>query len=181
MKQLSAFSILKTTTTLMVIGAIFFSCKDSTGTHEVVSESCVDTKDYSGEYAKDLNGIRHYISVDEGVKLTQNFSRNKASILSGKYKDDTAFLADYETFNLKAIDSLLCQQQAIGFRIYSGLDENNKMRFVIVGVDNDGKDILQQNSEGKSGAFLKQPLSGTAKAAGASGKELVLESGQRHP
>jgi len=177
-KQLASHTaFLQIMAAFVVCCLMLASCKDE-GSHEVVTKSCVDEKDYNSEYAKQLNSINHFISAEEGMKYTQSFERAEQAILSGQYKGDSTLFASYETFNLKAIDSLLCQQNAVGFRIYTGLDDKGKIHYVLVGVRSDGTDVLQSN--GKTGALL-QPLNGAAKVESASGAELVLEAGQRHP
>ena len=168
----------------MLSALSLFSCTPKTdGGGTVITESCADQKDYSAEYPSQINKINHFISLDEGLKFTQNFARNKKAILSGEFKGADSLLTDYETFNLAAIDSVLCQENTVAFRIYSAFDENKKMRFVIVGVDKDGNDILQKNGLKPNGLLNKQLPGSTAGATGAAAAapEAILDNGQRKP
>lgn len=151
----------------------------------VVPSSCVDNKPDNTPYTKQLNAINHFITLDSAKYLADNFTRNKGAILSGKFANDSMILPVSETFNLKAIDSLICQTTTIGFRIYPVLDANNKIRFVLVGVNSTGNDVLQQAAANirKTGGLL-QPAQSIAKAGGSGGdnsSSLLLESGQRYP
>lgn len=168
------------------IAAIFcsiglLSCKD--GTHEVVTTSCVDAKPDTTAYSKELNSVNHVITLERALQLTDNYARNKDSILSGTYGNNKDILPDYETFNLKAIDSLVCQEETIGFRMYLGLDENKKIRLVLAGVDANGVDILQETRRSKG--MLKQngmsPVAAAPPPPPQDKNTLLLESGQRHP
>jgi len=165
---------------LIFSGTLLHSCKE--GTHEVVTTSCVDNKPDSTGYTKDLNSINHVISLERALELTDNYARNKDSILSGRYGSSKDILPDYETFNLKSIDSLVCQEETIGFRMYLGLDENKKIRLVLAGVDANGEDVLQQTRRSK-GMQKQNSLTTVAAAppAPATSNSLLLEDGQRHP
>ncbi|QEC65996.1 hypothetical protein FRZ67_01255 [Panacibacter ginsenosidivorans] len=166
---------------ILLCSNIFFSCKDNT--HEVVTTSCVDNKADTTGYTKELNGINHVITLQRALELTDNYARNKDSILSGAYGSSKDILPDYETFNLKAIDSLVCQEATVGFRMYLGLDENKKIRLVLAGVDANGEDILQQTRREK-GSLKQRGMVTTASAPpppATSKNDLLLESGQRQP
>ena len=166
--------------TAIFCSSILFSCKQ---THEVVPTSCVDNKPDSTAFSQELNKVNHVISLERALQLTDNYARNKDSILSGAYGSNKDILPDYETFNLKSIDSLVCQEETIGFRMYLGLDENKKIRLVLAGVDANGEDILQETRRSKG--MLKQNGLTTVAAAPPPAPEtkntLLLEDGQRHP
>ena len=166
---------------VLCCSTFLFSCKD--GTHEVVTTSCVDNKPDSTDYSQQLNKVNHVISLERALELTDNYARNKDSILSGAYGSSKDILPDYETFNLKSIDSLVCQEQTIGFRMYLGLDENKKIRLVLAGVDANGVDVLQETRRSK-GMLKQNGMSTVATAPPPPPQDkntLLLESGQRHP
>jgi hypothetical protein len=165
---------------ILLSSSFLLSCKDET--HEVVTTSCVDNKPDSTGYTRELNNINHVITLQRALELTENYARNKDSILSGAFGTSKDLLPDYETFNLKSIDSLVCQDETIGFRMYLGLDENKKIRLVLAGVDANGEDVLQQSRREK-GSLKQSGLITTASAPPppAGKNDLLLESGQRHP
>lgn len=163
-------------------GSVLLSCKDVKT--EVVTQSCADIKPDTTAFTKELNGVNHVITLDRALSLTDNYARFKDSILSGKYGDAKELLPDYETFNLQSIDSLMCQDETVGFRIYLGLDENKKVRLVLAGVDANGIDALQETRRQKGALNTQKGMLTTAAAPpppppGKNG--LLLEDGQRHP
>ena len=183
MKRKSVFGYLKPSfaVALLIAGSLI-SCKEVK--HEVVTQSCADTKADTTGYTKELNNINHSISLERALQLTDNYARSKDIILSGKYGDQKELLPDYETFNLQSIDSLMCQDETVGFRIYLGLDENNKIRLVLAGVDANGIDLLQETRQQKGALNTQKSMRATAAAPPpppSSKNTLLLEDGQRHP
>lgn len=180
-KQSTALWCLQYIVTAAILCSTLFSCKDTI--HQVVTTSCVDNKTDTTGFTKELNSINHIITLEQALKLTDNYARNKDSILSGAYGDNKDILPDYETFNLQSIDSLVCQEATVGFRMYLGLDENKKIRFVLAGVDANGIDALQESRQEK-GALKQRGMVTTAAAPPPpppAKNNLLLESGQRQP
>lgn len=70
------------------------------------------------------------ITLETGAKLTSNY-RN-------------AFSTDVRAvcFDKSLINDILIQDGCTGMRIYFGLDESNQHTAVIVGIDNNGDDML---------------------------------------
>jgi len=165
---------------VLLSSIILFSCKD--GSHEVVTTSCADEKPDTTGFTKELNNINHVITLERALQLTDNYARNKDSLLSGAYANNKDLLPDFETFNLQSIDSLVCQEETVGFRMYLGLDENKKIRLVLAGVDANGADILQETRQGR-GELKQRGMLTTAAAPPppAAKNSLLLEEGQRHP
>jgi hypothetical protein len=150
---------------VVAVMAILSSCTAGTGTGTTCSK-CIDTKPAPTAFHSTLNAINHVISIDEGTAMVNDFAAYQDSLLAPAYRG-TGTLPIYETFNLKAIDSMICQKNTIGFRIYMAMDKRKKVRFVLVGVDGEGKDYFQRRREG-----------GRASEAGGI---LIEESGQRWP
>ena len=148
---------------VVAVMAILSSC---TGSTDTTCSKCIDTKPAPTAFHNTLNAINHVISVDEGSMMVNDFAIYQDSLLAPAYRG-RGTLPIYETFNLKAIDSIICQKNTIGFRIYMAMDKQKKVRFVLVGVDGDGKDYLQRKREGS------RILAG--------GSVLIEESGQRWP
>ena len=131
---------------------------------------CIDHKPAATEFSNALNAISHGISHDQAISMIQNFEEVRDSILKPERRG-ADILPFYETFNLKAIDSLICQKAAVGFRIYMAMDDEQKVRFVLVGVDGDGKDIIQRKRLDPAKEF----------SSGDNVSLLVEEAGQRWP
>jgi hypothetical protein len=102
--------------------------------------------------------------------MIDNYAASKDSMLATSYREGN-ILPVYETFNLKAIDTLICQKNAIGFRIYMAMDAQRQVRFVLAGVDGDGKDIIQRKKENPGAVFTSAEDVSV----------LVEEAGQRWP
>lgn len=178
-KQSATLWGLRYSVAAILLSSTFFSCVNSS--HEVVTTSCVDNKTDTTGFTKELNNINHVITLEQALKLTDNYARNKDSILSGAFGNNKDILPDYETFNLQAIDSLVCQEATVGFRMYLGLDDNKKIRLVLAGVDANGIDALQESRQEK-GALKQNSMLTTAAAPPPPAKNSVLlEAGQRHP
>ncbi len=150
------------------------SCTDSsTGgdTGGTTCTKCIDNKPAPTGFSSTLNAINHSIPLTQAITMIDHYNTLHDSVISMPYKGSD-ILPMYETFNLKAIDSLICQKNAIGFRIYMAMDDKQKVRFVLVGVDGDGKDIIQRTKE----------MPGRAVADfGTEVSALVEEAGQRWP
>ena len=83
----------------------------------------------------------HFISLQEAVQLTSKCRSEKTNIMKSEYQD-RGIISTCETFDRQCLDILLRQQGCMGVRIYSGMDDNLKLKVVIVGVDADNKDML---------------------------------------
>lgn len=143
------------TSLLMVIAlsVIYASCTgnnpddngndDGTGSTGADCTKCIDNKPPATPFSTTLNAIDHSISLNTAVQMVNNYENARGNMLSANYSGSDV-LPIHETFNLKAIDSLICQENTIGLRIYMSMDEGDKIRFVLVGVDGDGMDVIQR-------------------------------------
>jgi hypothetical protein len=77
-------------------------------------------------------------------EMIELYRENKEVILATDYKN-TDVLAFSETFNAEDVKLLLSQPGCIGFRIKFGMDDKLWLHSILVGVDNNGNDILIHN------------------------------------
>jgi len=84
----------------------------------------------------------HQISLEEAVSLTTRYRNNRMSILNEEYSQDTNLLPLCETFDKTAVQTLLSSEACKSFRIYYGMNEDLSIHAVLVGVDDNGADIL---------------------------------------
>ncbi len=89
---------------------------------------------------------QHYISLTYAYQLVGNYqraSRNKGEVCN--IFDNGAWVLS-EAFPAEVIQSILNQPGCCKFRVYNGLDSDNRQHFVIVGVNESGSDVLFCNS-----------------------------------
>jgi hypothetical protein len=151
--------------TLLLALSTFTACTAGTGGGDTCTK-CVDSKPAPTPFVTTLNAINHHITLEEGASMIGNFGAVRETLLAGT-TGGGASLPVYETFNLKAIDSLLCQPNVVGFRVYLAMDNQNQVRFVLTGVDGEGRDVIQRKQENP--------------AHMATSDEMILEAGQRWP
>lgn len=150
---------------LPVIAITFMMCTASTGcADDEPCEKCIDNKPPATAFSTKLNGINHVIPHSQAVEMAQRFSTNADSLRMGHLAAVNELLPFHETFNLRAIDTLLCQPNTIGLRVYLAMDANRKLRLVLVGVDPEGNDLISRGLRGT-------PASG----------EVAIDAGQRWP
>lgn len=100
----------------------------------------------------------HFITLAKAIELTTRFRSKKELILKTEYQSQ-GILFSSETFNRAAIESLLNQPGCVSVRHYLGMDEDLKVRLVMVGVDSEGNDILpsvqNNNAQGTVGDIVE--------------------------
>ncbi|MEO6406717.1 MAG: hypothetical protein ABIY51_01910 [Ferruginibacter sp.] len=87
----------------------------------------------------------HFISLSKAVEMTTAYRADKETILATTYQNQD-ILANSETFNRAALDTLLAIEGCAGIRLYNGMDENLKVHAILVGVNENNEDILPTSS-----------------------------------
>lgn len=116
----------------------------------------------------DLRARQHVITQDRSQFLIDNFKKNRSRIINPELKkkdDEVGILPFSECFNAKAVRKLLDMPNCEGLRIYSGLNEDYQMVFVLRAVDENGKDIcfdtqkpVQKPNAMMAMAFMAPPM-----------------------
>lgn len=130
--------------------SVFSSCSDGGGGSDDGSagcEKCIDNKPAPTPFSTTLNAINHRITLDEALTMINNFGAVRETMTSPSLPGAVNVLPVHETFNLKTIDSIVCQENVVGFRIYLAMDGQNQVRFVLTGVDGEGQDAIQRSQE----------------------------------
>lgn len=124
-------------------------------------------------------GANHFIPLAKGKKLKKFFKEKKGQLTNpGISKKD--ILPDSETFDRAAIDRLLALPGCVGIRIYLGLDEEFKVRLILVGVDEQGHDlIIPSTSSASFSTATSATFSTTTSPTEEEGE--VVEEGLRCP
>jgi len=92
----------------------------------------------------------HKISFQIAIEMTRLYMENKDKILVPDVLCKH-ILSISETFNREAIDRLLAQPKCAGLRIYYSMDESLKLHAILVGVDENIKDILSASAGSEDG------------------------------
>ncbi len=87
----------------------------------------------------------HFISMKDASELTSRLRQMREQILDPNYRGMNV-IPICETFDRAAFDQVLQQDGCTGIRIYMGMEENNQLVFVVVGVNDDNEDIITATS-----------------------------------
>lgn len=138
--------------------------------------SCTDQKRQipDTEYTRMLGGLKHRIAKEQALSMLRTYDQNRDTLVRGGFRSDTLMMPIQETFGLNLIDSLLGQKGICGLRTYLAMDPvTKKLKIILIGVDKNGKDILQD-----------ERASGRMKFGDGEGSEsldVILEEGNRLP
>jgi hypothetical protein len=83
----------------------------------------------------------HYLSVTDAAAMTSRLRTNKETVLDSANRN-TGIIPICETFARSAFDAILADTNCTKVRIYTAMDSNLKLRFVIVGVNSSDEDIF---------------------------------------
>ncbi len=92
-----------------------------------------------------IPGSDHSITVAQAKQMTKLFRELKDIILIPDMRGKD-ILSICETFNREAFDRILAQPTCVGIRIYFGMNPEQKVRVIAVGVDKDNNDLLPELS-----------------------------------
>ena len=73
------------------------------------------------------------IPLDDAVALTQKFREDYPDAIKAHY------------FSKSVINDVLLQSEAVGIRIYNGIDNDGARQLILVAVDIDGNDLYEGN------------------------------------
>jgi len=108
----------------------------------------------------------HSISLADAIDITTRYREYREKILTDEFKGRD-LLTLSETFNKNAFISFFTNIQVKGLRIYYGMREDLQVHAIVVGVDENGKDML--------------PAQSIAIAGDVTGDNEILEDAQRCP
>ena len=83
-----------------------------------------------------------FISVKTAKEYTARFRQNKDLMTTPDYQNALPYS---ETFDAQAIRDILNQEGCVAFRTYYGMNENNEVCVIFVGVDANNEDILKND------------------------------------
>ncbi len=83
----------------------------------------------------------HYVPATDAATMTSRLRSNQESILDSGSRN-SGIIPICETFVRSAFDAILADTNCTKVRIYTAMDSNLKIRFVIVGVNSSDEDIF---------------------------------------
>lgn len=83
----------------------------------------------------------HLIPLDQAKAMAIRYQENKDKILAPEYLGQN-ILCTCETFRKEEFLQYLSREDVTAFRIYYGMSENLQVHAILLGVDEDGNDIL---------------------------------------
>ena len=86
------------------------------------------------------------ITLEEAAVLTNFFKQENNTVLDSIYQDK-GILPTCETFDRELFDTLLGYPDCTGIRIYSGMDNDKRQCFIVVGVNSKDEDIYITREE----------------------------------
>jgi hypothetical protein len=95
------------------------------------------------------------ISLEEGIEMIGRYKDNRDRMLNSTYQMKILTLS--ETFEKSDIEALINQPECQKLRAYFGMDPDNNIRMIMVGVNGENEDILNE------------------------GEEIIIENGERCP
>lgn len=90
--------------------------------------------------------MSQFITLRIGAAMTTSYRVNKEKILTEEYQDQD-LLPICETFDRSTIEDILSQEGCAKVRIYYGMDDDYKVHAIMVGVSEDGQDMLPSGDD----------------------------------
>lgn len=87
----------------------------------------------------------HSISLTTGVAMTARYRSLREQILNTNYQNKE-ILPLSETFNRDIFDVLLAREDCAAIRVYYGMNEDDTVHAILVGVTDENEDILPTQS-----------------------------------
>ena len=87
--------------------------------------------------------MSHFIDLQKAIEMTRRFRENKENVLAEAYRNRNVLLT-CETFTRDAFDDLLKQNDCKKIRVYFGMEANNQVKVIVVGVNSADEDILPE-------------------------------------
>lgn len=81
------------------------------------------------------------IPLSKAKKLKDNFKQKKKDLINPKITAKDV-IPDSETFNRTAIEKLLALPGCVGIRVYTGMNEEDQLCLILVGVNDKGEDLI---------------------------------------
>ncbi len=81
----------------------------------------------------------NFITLEQAKLYTKKYRDQLKEMLTSEYQGALSYC---ETFDADAVRTLLDQMGCVGFRVYYGLNNDNQVCAIMVGVNDKNEDIL---------------------------------------
>jgi D-lyxose ketol-isomerase len=82
---------------------------------------------------------KHFITLEKAKEFTQRYRTSLPNMLTSDFNGALSFS---ETFDADAIKAILDQPGCVSFRSYFGMNEDNKVCVIFVGVNENNEDMV---------------------------------------
>jgi hypothetical protein len=83
--------------------------------------------------------MSNFISLEKAKHMTDNYKKTKTDVLKPEHQH---MLPQCETFDRSQFDAVLANKECVGLRIYYGMNEDQVLHSIIVGVNASGENIF---------------------------------------
>ena len=94
----------------------------------------------------ELQYFNHDITLHEAIEMTMRYRTEMQSMLKPEFSH-IGVLPICETFKKSVFEHLVTISGSVAIRSYLGMDSNNLVRLLFVGVDDNNNDILSSTNE----------------------------------
>lgn len=82
-----------------------------------------------------------FITLQQAIQMTTEYRTNREKMLEPSYQGKGT-MPTCETFDKDLVEKVINQDGCVGLRIYFGMDGDDLVDVILVGVDGDDKDML---------------------------------------
>lgn len=122
----------------------------------------------------------HKITLGKAKQMTRRYREHKDQILKPEFAGRD-ILAISDTISRDAIERLLAQPGCVAMRIYYGMDEEQRIKPILVGVNENNEDMLRVQSTAASGSTSSMSISGIGPSPSIETEGEILDEAGRCP
>lgn len=90
-------------------------------------------------FRDELEKINHKISLDQAIGMIKRYRQQLKTLMQLEFASALPYA---ETFNKSIFTELASQPNCVAIRSYLGMDDQNNVRLIFVGVNDKNEDIL---------------------------------------
>lgn len=122
-----------------------------------------NTPEPRSDYAKELVSKDHFIDSAAAWTMITRYRTYRDSVGMENMPAARVLPAESESFNFTYMQKVMELDQALGLRIFFGMDDSYRLRLLIAGVDPDGNILYIDNGKPTTASVATKPPTGLAK------------------